>query len=67
MGAPSSSRMARVASGGSAAPGLPDAVAETVTPLSAESTALGFAVTVTVPALVVCPAATVSVFALDSV
>ena len=60
VGAPSSSRSVRVASGGSAAPGVPDAEPFTVTRLSGESVSLPTAVTVTTPALVVRPAATVS-------
>ena len=64
--APSSSRIVSVASGGSTAPRVPDAVPETVTVLSGASVALPTAVTVTVPALVVSPAAMVSVVALDS-
>ena len=60
-GAPSSSRMARVRAGGSAAPRPPAAAPETVTRLSGESTLSSAAVTVTVPALAVAPAATVSV------
>ena len=62
-GAPSSSRMARVRAGGSAAPRPPAAAPETVTRLSGESTLSSAAVTVTVPALVVRPAAMVSVAA----
>ena len=45
----------------------PDAVAETNTDLSGPSVVSFTAVTVTVPALVVCPDAMVSVFALESV
>ena len=58
--APSSSRMARATSGGSAAPRPPDAAPETVTRLSAESTLLSAATIVTVPVLAVRPAAMIS-------
>ena len=63
----SSSVSVRVAAVTAPAPRPLAGVAETVTDLSAASTRLSFAVTVTVPALVVEPAATVSVLALDSV
>ena len=67
VGSASSSRMVSVASAGASAPLPPATAPETVTRLSAESTSLPFAVTVTAPALAVEPAAMVRVFALDSV
>ena len=63
----SSSVMVSVTLDGAATPLPPAAVAETVTDLSGASVALSVAVIVTVPALVVEPAAIVNVFALDSV
>ena len=60
VGRVSSSVRVRVASGGSATPLPPADAPDTVTDLFGESTALPFAVTVTVPALVVAPAAMVS-------
>ena len=59
--------MVSVTLDGADTPLPPAAVAETVTDLSGASVALSVAVTVTVPALVVEPAAMVNVFALDSV
>ena len=66
VGAASSSAMVSVTLDGFDTP-PPDAVAETVTDLSGSSVVLSTAVTVTAPVLVVEPAATVSVFALESV
>ena len=63
----SSSVMVSVTLDGAATPLPPAAVAETVTLLSGASVVSFTAVIVTVPALVVCPAAMVNVFALDSV
>ena len=63
----SSSVSVSVTADGAATPLPPVAVAETVTLLSGASVALSTAVIVTVPALVVEPAAIVNVFALDSV
>ena len=65
VGKASSSSRVRVTSGGSATLLPPAAAPDTVTDLFGESTALPFAVTVTVPALVVAPAAIVSVVAPD--
>ena len=65
-GLASSSSSASLTSDGAATPLPPEAAPETVTCLSGESTAFPFAVTVTAPALVVEPAAMVSVVALDS-
>ena len=65
--AASSSVRVRVTFGGFATPLPPAAVPETVTDLSAASTSLGSAVTVTAPVLAVEPAAIVSVFVLDRV
>ena len=61
VGVSSSSAMVRVWSEGAATPLPPAAVAETVTCLSGASTSLSTAVMVTVPVLVVAPAAMVSV------
>ena len=61
VGAASSSSIVSVASAGLAILWPPDAAPETVTPLFGESVASAFAVTVTTPALVVAPAAKVSV------
>ena len=66
-GASSSSSMVSVTLAGATTPLSPLTVAVTVTDLSGASTVLSFAVTVTMPVLAVCPDATVSVFALDSV
>ena len=66
LGNASSSVKVSVTSGGAATPLPPEAVPETVTDLSGASTAFPFAVTVTAPVLAVCPAAIVSVVALDS-
>ena len=63
----SSSVRVRVRSDGAATPWPPATAAEIVTPLSAVSTRLPLAVTVTTPALTVCPAAMVSVFAVERV
>ena len=63
----SSSVMVSVTSDGADTPLPPAAVAETVTDLSGASVVSFIAVIVTVPALVVSPAAMVNVFALDSV
>ena len=62
-GSASSSASVRVSAAGAATPWPPVAVAETVTRLSGASTRFPFAVTVTWPALAVCPAAMVSVLA----
>ena len=64
-GASSSSVMVRVTSGGFVAPWLLAAVPDTLTCLFGASVGLSTAVTVTVPALVVTPAAMVRVLALD--
>ena len=66
VGAASSSAIVNVTLDGFDTP-PPDAVAETVTDLSGSSVVSATAVTVTAPVLVVEPAATVSVFALESV
>ena len=66
-GAASSSVKVSVRLAGAVAPLPPADVAETVTDLSGASVALSFAVTVTVPELVVSPAAIVSVVAVLSV
>ena len=65
VGAASSSGMVRVTSDGLVAPWLLTAVPDTLTCLSGASVVLSTAVTVTVPALVVTPAAMVRVVALD--
>ena len=62
----SSSVSVSVTSGGSVTLLPPDTVPETVTDLLSASTSLLFAVTVTVPELVVSPAAIVNVFAFDN-
>ena len=67
VGAASSSVIVNVALDGAATPRPPEAVPETVTDLSGESTEFPFAVTVTVPVLVVSPAAIVNSSALDNV
>ena len=67
VGASSSSMIVSVASAGFAMPPSPDTVAETVADPSGASTASSTAVPVTVPVLAVEPAATVSVFAVESV
>ena len=64
-GAASSSRIVSVTLAGAATPLFPLTVADTVTCLSGASVELLTAVTVTVPVLVVAPAAMVSVFVLD--
>ena len=56
-----------VTPGGAVTPLPPATVTETVTDLSAASTSLSFAVTVTMPVLLVAPAAMVSVFAVLNV
>ena len=61
VGVASSSVIVRVLSAGFATPRPPDAVADTVTDLSGASTALFTALILTVPVLVVAPAAIVSV------
>ena len=66
-GASSSSVMVSVASDGFATPFVPLTVAETVTDLFGESVTSFVAASVTVPVLAVEPAATVSVFAVESV
>ena len=66
-GAASSSAIVSVTLEGSVTPWVLDAEPETVTLLSGASVASATAVTVTVPALVVPPAAMVSVLALESV
>ena len=65
IGNASSSVSVSVTSGGAATPLPPEAVPETVTDLSGASSAFPLAVTVTAPVLAVCPAAIVSVSALD--
>ena len=65
VGAASSSRIVSVALAGSATPLSPLTVADTVTSLFGASVVSLTAVTVTVPVLVVAPAAIVSVFVLD--
>ena len=65
VGKVSSSVSVRVTDDGAATPLPPSTAPETVTDLSGESTSLPLAVTVTVPALAVLPAAMVSVFAAE--
>ena len=67
VGNPSSSSSVNVASDGAATLLPPETVPETVTDLSGESTVFPFAVTVTVPVLVVSPGAIVNSSALDNV
>ena len=66
VGASSSSMMVSVLAAGFATPLAPLTVAETVTDLFGESVASSVAEIVTVPVLAVDPAATVSVFAVES-
>ena len=67
VGNASSSVSVNVTLDGAATPLPPETVPETVTDLSGESTEFPFAVTVTVPVLVVSPDAIVNVSALDNV
>ena len=67
VGSASSSVSVNVTPEGAATPLPPETVAETVTDLSGESTEFPFAVTVTVPVLVVSPDAIVNSSALDNV
>ena len=66
VGSVSSSVSVSVTLDGAATPRPPDAVPETVTDLSGESTEFPFAVTVTAPELVVSPGAIVNISALDN-